>query len=691
MSNLKLSVLPERSHMSATATRALNVLVRLELTAAQGTTRRPPIHLALILDRSGSMQGEKLENTKQCATYFMNWLTRRDFLVVVAYDANVKLLVPHTPLTSKAVVAERIQSLTAGSATNLSGGWMRGLTELRTHQQKGHLHRAVLLTDGLANEGVTDPQQLKEIARKNNQKGFATTTVGFGSDFDEVLLKGVAEAGGGRFHYVHEPEALAKAFQEEFGELATLVGQNLELEIELEPNVTVDEVLTDLPYEKGERGLTAQIGDVRSGDVKQFLFRLRLDNEFKGEEGERQLGRFDARYDSVVGDLEPVCVQDQLKLCFGKEDQGTTDAEVQREIWLAEGARLKLSIARRLEEGEFIQCASELQKHADAADKIEGGTLEELIRDEKQRLVELAKEIERGPDAARTSKRLTHQASQLSMRRGSYRQQAGIRKIKVQVPAGKPEHAWDAVGAAETELKSRGYEAERVNTFTLVLRELIDNALEHGCAGRPDGSVSVECHIADYYARIIVADDGPGFDYQAKLEEEEANKLEGGKRGRGLLVISNGADRVDFQMRNGTRAEAVIERRALHVKAQRMPRRTTSGDAFGFSQRTLAGRDIVVLEPAGHLDAHTFEQFEEQIADLFASGRYKLIVDLSKVDYISSAGAGVFIGSLSEARENGGNIVLVNPTPNVEQVFDLLGLAQVFTMRGSVAEAMEFF
>jgi anti-sigma B factor antagonist len=99
----------------------------------------------------------------------------------------------------------------------------------------------------------------------------------------------------------------------------------------------------------------------------------------------------------------------------------------------------------------------------------------------------------------------------------------------------------------------------------------------------------------------------------------------------------------------------------------------------------------VVLEPSGHLDAHTFEQLEGQITDLFASGRYKLIVDLSRVHYISSAGAGVFIGSLSEAQENDGNIILVNPTPNVEQVFDLLGLAQVFTIRGSVAEAMEFF
>ncbi len=101
------------------------------------------------------------------------------------------------------------------------------------------------------------------------------------------------------------------------------------------------------------------------------------------------------------------------------------------------------------------------------------------------------------------------------------------------------------------------------------------------------------------------------------------------------------------------------------------------------------GQSLVKL--GGFLDAHTFEQLDESIQDIFDSGVSKIIVDLAGVEYISSAGAGVFIGSLALAQEKGGNIVLVNPTENVKEVFDLLGLSQIFTITASVAEAQESF
>jgi anti-sigma B factor antagonist len=104
-----------------------------------------------------------------------------------------------------------------------------------------------------------------------------------------------------------------------------------------------------------------------------------------------------------------------------------------------------------------------------------------------------------------------------------------------------------------------------------------------------------------------------------------------------------------------------------------------------------AERDIVILRVAGFLDAHTFERLEETISDLFGKGMYKIIVDLEKVEYISSAGAGVFIGALSESQENGGNIVLLNPTSNVREVFDLLGLSQIFNVVDDPKAAMAAF
>ncbi|MGD0092982.1 MAG: STAS domain-containing protein [Planctomycetota bacterium] len=111
-------------------------------------------------------------------------------------------------------------------------------------------------------------------------------------------------------------------------------------------------------------------------------------------------------------------------------------------------------------------------------------------------------------------------------------------------------------------------------------------------------------------------------------------------------------------------------------------------DDFKIEQEVLPDKGVVLLRLAGYLDAYTFEHLEETIADLFAKGHYKLLVDLQNVEYISSAGAGVFVGTLSEAHEHSGNIVLMNPTANVREVFELLGLTQFFQVVEDRATAL---
>lgn len=105
----------------------------------------------------------------------------------------------------------------------------------------------------------------------------------------------------------------------------------------------------------------------------------------------------------------------------------------------------------------------------------------------------------------------------------------------------------------------------------------------------------------------------------------------------------------------------------------------------------LVRDNICALTLSGFLDAHTFEQLDEAINDLFDQDVNMIIADLSGIEYISSAGAGVFIGSLTQAQEVGGNIVLVNPIPNVLEVFDLLGLTQIFTIVDDMKSALATF
>ena len=116
-----------------------------------------------------------------------------------------------------------------------------------------------------------------------------------------------------------------------------------------------------------------------------------------------------------------------------------------------------------------------------------------------------------------------------------------------------------------------------------------------------------------------------------------------------------------------------------------------ASDEFKIENETLPDKGVVIVHLKGYLDAHTFERLEETIGELFQQGHYKIVVDLANVDYISSAGAGVFIGALSEAHEHKGNIVLMNPTANVREVFDLLGLTQIFQVVDDRPAALAVF
>ena len=114
-------------------------------------------------------------------------------------------------------------------------------------------------------------------------------------------------------------------------------------------------------------------------------------------------------------------------------------------------------------------------------------------------------------------------------------------------------------------------------------------------------------------------------------------------------------------------------------------------DEYNIKLEALPQQDVTIIRVAGYLDAHTFEQLEETLSGLFGKNQYRIVVDLSKVEYISSAGAGVFIGALSEAQEHNGNIVLMNPTNNVREVFDLLGLTQIFQVVDDQQAALATF
>lgn len=248
----------------------VHAMLELSLPEAAGAVAQPPLRLALVLDRSGSMAGDKLAVAKRCAAWLVSRLRPVDELALVSYDDEVRLLAPIGPL-EEGPLRVAIGGLRPGGSTNLSGGWLRGLEQLR-----GGGGKILLLTDGIVNVGITDRGALAELARTGAREGVGTTTIGFGADFDEELLTLLADAGGGNAHWAATPDEAPGIFARELEGLTSVAAQNVSVELRPGPHVEILGVLNEYPQVPVAGGVQLELGDAYAGETRRIVFALHV-------------------------------------------------------------------------------------------------------------------------------------------------------------------------------------------------------------------------------------------------------------------------------------------------------------------------------------------------------------------------------------------------------------------------------
>lgn len=236
--------------------------------------RRRPMNIAVVLDRSGSMADEgKMEYAREALRALINHLTADDYFSLVVYDHSIDVMRPAARVGNKRDLLRMVDRIQPRGRTNLGGGMVEGFRQVKQHAGRELVNRVILLSDGLANEGITDPAELNSIARDHRRRGISITTMGVGLAYNENLMMGLSESGGGNYYFIEGPYAMAEIMQKEFSTISAVLVQNAVLELRPGRGVTVRDVVGCEHRRRGDL-YTIALGDLYSNEMRELIVEL---------------------------------------------------------------------------------------------------------------------------------------------------------------------------------------------------------------------------------------------------------------------------------------------------------------------------------------------------------------------------------------------------------------------------------
>ncbi len=268
-----LSVTAARPALLAGSDNTVEVAVRIQAPdTPEGGPRRPRLNMALVIDRSGSMSGQPLQEAKRCAITIIDRLNATDIASVIAYDDHVRVVAEAQPVKNKERLKAAVARIQEGGSTNLHGGWLKGAEEAAKNLSASTVSRVLLLSDVNANSGITNIDEVASQCAQLAETGVTTSTYGLGHSFNEDLMVAMARSGRGREYYSETADALLERFQEEFSLLEHLCGRDVRLRVKALPELSCELLNLYLPIEEG----CWRLPDLAYGGEAWAAFRLQV-------------------------------------------------------------------------------------------------------------------------------------------------------------------------------------------------------------------------------------------------------------------------------------------------------------------------------------------------------------------------------------------------------------------------------
>ena len=272
---VRLEVSLDRPTMLAEKKQAAFVKIGLTGFKLGGLDKRAPVNVAIVLDKSGSMEGEKIAKAKEAAIAAIGRLGSGDIVSIVAYDSTVKVIVPATKLNDKEWVIQQIRSIEAEGSTALFAGVSKGAEELRKFLDKNRVNRVVLLSDGLANVGPKSPSELGALGASLMKEGISVSTMGLGLDYNEDLMTKLARNSSGNHVFIEQANNLVRVFNDEFNDVLSVVAQEVAIDIRVASGVRPVRVL-NLDAEINGQQVIVQMNQLYSEQEKYVMLEVEV-------------------------------------------------------------------------------------------------------------------------------------------------------------------------------------------------------------------------------------------------------------------------------------------------------------------------------------------------------------------------------------------------------------------------------
>ena len=353
----------------------VHLLIRILAPEKANAEVSPQINLCLVIDRSGSMSGEKLHETVQSVKMIIANLKNDDILSVVTFNDDAQTLIPPQKVSvDRAPLLKSVNMIYAEGSTNLSGGLLKGVEHLCQAKTENSINRLLLLSDGCANRGITDDDKLIHLAKSAKQQHEITTTaLGFGMAFNEDLLIAMANAATGNFYFIQNVDDAPKMFSNELHGIQSAVAQNITVELKPKSVSKILQVSSHPEYTK-EGSLFIELGDACAGEEKRMLLTLSgYDNNKKKELAEMKIIMMEIADDKVVSKsiVQNIFLGGDSTV---KGDESPMKLEILQELALQESVKLRKKALNDMKEGiatnnsERVEAAAKRLKAA--ADKL---------------------------------------------------------------------------------------------------------------------------------------------------------------------------------------------------------------------------------------------------------------------------------------------------------------------------------